>query len=68
MSSLTDKLEIFLRPDKERGVKAKVPFRPGEFICEFEANLLTKEECLAAEEEYERDGIAVYILEVIFIV
>ena len=59
-----EKLEVFIREDGERGVRALTEFTEGQFVCEFEANLLTKEECEKAEQEYERDGKAVYILQV----
>lgn len=59
-----DKLEVFLREDGERGVKALENFRSGSFMLEFEGNLLTQQECEAAEQEYEREGKPVYILEV----
>ena len=59
-----DKLEVFIRKDGERGVRALRDFKKGQFVCEFEANLLTKEESARAEEEYARDGNAVYILQV----
>ena len=36
-------------------------------VCEFEGNLLSKAECEKTENEYEREGKAVYILEVIII-
>ena len=32
-------------------------------MCEYEATLLSKEECEKAEQEYESEGKAVYILE-----
>ena len=35
----------------------------GEFVLEFEGNLLTKSQCEEAEKEYEKDGKPVYILE-----
>ena len=62
-SYLTGKLDVIVREDNERGVIAKKAFKAGEFVCEFEANLLTEEEMKLAE-EYERDGIPVYSLEV----
>lgn len=39
--SLSGKLEVFMREDGERGIRALVPFRAGQFVCEFAANLLT---------------------------
>ena len=60
----TDSLEVIIRDDSERGVIAKKAYRAGEFICEFEANLLTKQEMELAEDEYNREGIPVYALEV----
>ena len=59
-----EKLEVFVREDGERGVRALTAFRDGEFVCEFEANLLSKAQCEKAEKEYEADGKPVYILEV----
>ncbi|CAI8053088.1 hypothetical protein GBAR_LOCUS29037 [Geodia barretti] len=59
-----EKLEVFVREDGERGVRALTAFRDGEFLCEFEANLLSKAQCEKAEKEYEADGKPVYILEV----
>ena len=38
--------------------------RVGEFLCKFEANLLSKAQCEMAEKEYEADGKPVYTLEV----
>ena len=60
----TDKLEVFIRPDGERGVRALQQFKSGSFVCEFEANLLSKAECEEAEKEYVEEGKPVYILEV----
>lgn len=60
----TDKLEVFVRPDGERGVRTLEAVKNGSFLCEFEGNLLTKEECEEAEREYSSEGKPVYILEV----
>ena len=49
--------------DGERGVRALESIKSGQFVCEFEGNLLTKGECEEAEKEYKRAGKAVYILE-----
>ena len=59
-----DTIEVFVRDDGERGVRALKEIRIGQFVCEYEANLLSKEECEKAEQEYESEGKAVYILEV----
>ena len=56
---------MFIRPDRERGVRALQPFKSGSFACEFEGNLLSTEECKRAEKEYEAEGKPVYILEVL---
>ena len=53
-----------MREDGERGVKSLKLIKSGQFVCEFEGNLLTKGECEVAEKEYEKEGKAVYILEV----
>ena len=63
-STHSEKLEIFIRDDGQRGVRALVEIKNGEFVCEFEANLLSKEDCEKAEQEYEREKKPVYILEV----
>lgn len=60
----SDKLEVFLREDGERGVRVVVPFKEGEYVCEYEANLLSKEDFEAAEVEYEEMDLPVYTLEV----
>ena len=52
---------MYVREDGERGVRL---IKSGQFVCEFEGNLLTKGECEVAEKEYEKEGKAVYILEV----
>ncbi|CAI8001763.1 hypothetical protein GBAR_LOCUS3258, partial [Geodia barretti] len=49
--------------DGERGVRALQQFKSGSFVCEFEANLLSKAECEEAEKEYVEEGKPVYILE-----
>ena len=59
-----DKLEVFIRDDGERGVRAVAPFRSGQFVCEFEANLLNEEEFKEAETEHKKEGRTVYTLEV----
>ena len=43
------------------GVRAKTPFRAGQFVCEFE---LTREEYEVAEREYKQQNMTVYTLEV----
>jgi len=48
--------EVFIRMDEPRGVRAKRAFKVGEFVMEFEGNLLSKEENEVAEKEYEEDG------------
>ena len=60
----SDKLEIFVRDDGERGVHALVEIANGKFVCEFEVNLLTKEEYEMAEQEYDRVEKPLYILEI----
>ena len=35
---------MFVRVDGERGVRIKTTFRPGQFICKFEENLLMREQ------------------------
>ena len=60
----SDKLEVFVRKDGERGVRAKTAFRPGQFVCELEANLLSKDQFAEAEKEYEKEQVPVYALEV----
>lgn len=60
---LLDKLEIFVRADGQRGVRAKTSFGPGQFVLEFEANLLSEDESREAE-EYQQQGKPVNTLEV----
>ena len=60
----SEKVKVFVREDGERGVKAQTSFRPGQFVCEFEANHLTPEEFMIAEKEYTREHKTVYALEV----
>lgn len=56
-------MEIFVRPDGERGVRAAVPLEAGQFVCEYESNFLaTKKEVEAAEAEY--DVSTLYVIEV----
>lgn len=62
----TDKLEMFFRDDGQRGVKTTQAIPNGSFVCEFEGNLLSRHECEEAEREYEKEGKAVYILEVCY--
>ena len=61
---VSGKLEVFVREDGERGVRALVPFRAGQFVCEFEANLLTKDEYKVAEQKYIEEDRPIYTLEV----
>ena len=58
-----DKLEVFIRDDGERGVKTLCEFRDGQFVCEFEANLLTKKSASRQRKNIPRKA-SVYILEV----
>ena len=60
-------VEVFMMENGERGVKATRDISAGEFVCEFEANLLSETENRHAEEEYEKEGLVVYNLEVSFI-
>ena len=60
----TGGVEVFLRGEGERGVRAKRRINAGEFVLEFEGNLLTREEYQTAEMEYAKENIPVYTLEV----
>lgn len=57
-------MEVFLRGDGERGVRARRRFNQGEFVLEFEGNLLTREEYPRAEIEYNKENVPVNTLEV----
>ena len=54
--SFAGKFEIFVRSDNERGVRSKAVFTPGEFVMEYEANLLGEQQQKLAESEYEEEG------------
>jgi hypothetical protein len=60
----TDKLEVFRREDTEHGVRATAAFQEGSFVCEFEADVLTKAQFEVAEKEYQEQNIPVYGLQV----
>lgn len=64
-TSYIEWVEIFQRGDGERGVKARRKFSAGEFVLEFEGNLLTKGEYQLAEIEYCAEQLPIYTLEVI---
>ena len=55
---------MFQRDDGQKGVRATTAFKQGSFVCEFEAELLTKEQFEAAEREYQEKNIPVYGLQV----
>ena len=55
---------MFVRDDGERGVRACRDFAVGEFVLEFEANLLSEAENHHAEKVYQHEGLPVYTLEV----
>ena len=57
-------MEVFLREDGERGVRAKRQFNSGEFVVEFEGNLLSREDYRRAEIEYAKENLPLYTLEV----
>ena len=50
-------VEVFMRGDGQRGVRAKQAFKAGEFVMEFEKNLLRK---VAVEREYDKEDVPVY--------
>ena len=54
--SFAGKFEIFVHSDNERGVRSKAVFTPGEFVMEYEANLLDEQQQKLAESEYEEEG------------
>ena len=56
--------DIVIEWDINRKRATKTAFRPGQFVCEFEANLLTREQFQEAEKEYQRDNLPIYTLEV----
>jgi len=49
--------------DKERGVRSKAVFTPGEFVMEYEANLLDEQQLKLAETENENEGEKIYVVE-----
>ena len=56
-------MEVFLRRDGERGVRACRSFEEREFVMEFEGNPLNEEEnTIIAEAENEKEGHCVYTL------
>jgi hypothetical protein len=59
-----DKLEVLRREDTEQGVRATAAFQEGSFVCEFEADVLTKAQFEVAEKEYQEQNIPVYGLQV----
>ena len=61
--SCADDIEVFMRGDGQKGVRAKRDFKNGEFVMEFEGNLLT-EENKVAEREYAGEDRTVYNVEV----
>ena len=53
-----------MRDDGQRGVVSTEDIKLGQFVGEFEANLLTKAESDLAEREYESEKLPVYTLKV----
>ena len=63
--SSADRCEVFVRSDGERGVRAKRQLMQNEFVCEYEANILSGEEAERRERQYQEDGDDdIYMLQV----
>lgn len=50
-------VEVFIRGDGQRGVRAKRAFKAGEFVMEFEGNLFSM---VVLEREYDKEDVPVY--------
>lgn len=50
-------VEVFMGRDGQRGVRAKRAFKAGEFVMEFEGNLLSM---VVLEREYDKEDVPVY--------
>ena len=50
-------VEVFVREDGERGVRATRDIKEGEFVLEFEATLLSEAEHKHAREIYHLEGL-----------
>ena len=53
MLHFADKLEVFRRGDMKKEVRATAAFKNESFVCEFETDLLTKEQFEVAGKEYQ---------------